>query len=323
MRAWWLLAEDGEIAIEMREQPAPAPGPRQLLLRMRAAGLNRGEFIAGHGLSKTGTSKPAGIEGAGEVVAAGAEVAAFKAGDRVFGRLVGAFAEFALMDVDQAIAMPEALSWEQAACVPVTYMTAHEMLVRQGRLMPGQWLLVTGAASGIGVASLQIAKAIGASVAGTSGNRAKLAQLEALGLDLPLCTRGPDFCQALMDVTGGAGVNLVVNTVGGSVFAECIRSMAFEGRLATVGYVDGVLHAELDIAALHSRRLVLFGVSNKMVDAAFRAAATRDFAADIVPLLAAGKIKPVVDQAFALPELAAAKAYMESNQHLGKLVVTI
>jgi NADPH2:quinone reductase len=323
MKAYWLRAGETDTSIELRDQPIPIPGPRQLLLRMRAAGLNRGEFIAGHGLSKTGSCKPAGMEGAGEIVKTGLDVTDFQPGQRVFGRLLGAFADYALMEADQAMHLPETLGWEDAAGVPVVYMTAHDMLIRQGKLKSAEWLFIAGSTSGVGVASLQIGKAIGARVAGTSGSSAKLQQLEQLGLDLPLHTRQPDFHQQLLDITSGKGVDLVVNTVGGSVFAECIRSLGFEGRLATVGYLDGVLHAEIDISALHARRLMLFGVSNKMVDAAFRAAAAAEFSQDIVPLLATGKIRPVVNRVYSLEHLAEAKVYMESNQHLGKIVVSI
>lgn len=323
MRAYWLRAGEADTAFELREQPIPVPGPHQVLLRMRAAGLNRGEFIAGHGLSKTGSCKPAGLEGAGEIIETGSGVTEFKPGQRVFGRLIGAFADYALMEADQAMHMPASLHWEDAACVPVVYMTAHDMLMRQGNLRSGEWLFIAGVASGIGVASLQIGKALGARVAGTSGSSDKLQQLEQLGLDLPLCMRAPDFHPHLMHATAGQGVDLVVNTVGGSLFAECIRSLGFQGRLATVGYLDGVLKAELDISALHARRLKLFGVSNKMVDAAFRSDAAKAFSDEIVPLLAAEKIKPVVGRAYPLDSLAEAKAYMESNQHLGKIVVQI
>jgi len=126
-----------------------------------------------------------------------------------------------------------------------------------------------------------------------------------------------------MKATGGKGVDLVVNTVGGSVFAECIRSMAFEGRLATVGYVDGVLKAEIDIQALHAKRLTLFGVSNKLRTAGQRAAGVPAFVADLVPAIAAGRIKPVVDRVFAFGELEAARAHMEANRHLGKIVLAM
>lgn len=322
MKSYWMQMADGHAALELHEGPAPAPGPGQLLVRVRAAGLNRGEFILGHGLhAKGGGAKAIGMEAAGEVLACGAGVNGFQPGDRVMGRCPGAFAECALMDQREAMAVPTRLGWEQAAALPLTFLVVHDILVLQGRLQADEWVLIPGVSSGVGVASLLMAKALGAKVIGTSGSQAKLDRLQPLGLDLGLRTRGPDFHDAVMQASGGKGVNLVVNAVGGSVFAECVRSLAFEGRLATVGYVDGVLKAEIDLEALHAKRLTLFGVSNKLRNAEQRAQGIPAFRAQMLPLLAAGQIAPLVDRVFAFDELAQAKACMEANQHLGKLVL--
>jgi NADPH:quinone reductase-like Zn-dependent oxidoreductase len=250
-------------------------------------------------------------------------VASLNVGQRVMGRCAGAFAEYALMDSREAIPIPARLSWEEAAAIPLTFMVVHDMLVTQGKLASGEWLLVTGVSSGVGVAALQAAKALDAQVIGTSGSQDKLDRLKTLGLDLGLCTRAGDFYDAVMSATGGKGVDLVVNTVGGSMFPECVRSMAFEGRLATVGYVDGVLKSEIDIQALHVKRLTLFGVSNKMRSAEQRAAAVPGFVADLLPAIAAGRIQPIIDKVYPFDQLAAAKAYMESNRHLGKIVLAM
>jgi len=239
------------------------------------------------------------------------------------GRCPGAFAEYALMDAREAVAIPERLSFEEAASIPLTFMVVHDMLIAQGRLAAGEWLLVTGISSGVGVAAMQTAKMLGAKVIGTSGSEEKLAKLKTLGMDVGIRTRSGDFCDQVMQITGGKGANLIVNNVGGSVFAECVRALAFQGRLATVGYVDGVLKAEIDIEALHAKRLSLFGVSNKLRSPEQRAESARGFVADILPAIADGRIRPVLDRVYDFDALPAAKAHMESNTHLGKIVLRV
>jgi NADPH:quinone reductase-like Zn-dependent oxidoreductase len=323
MKSWWMQMTDTGTALELREAPIPSAAPRQLLVRLHGAALNRGEFILGHGLhGKPGSWKAIGGEGAGEVVAIGAAVTGFQPGDRVMGRCAGAFSEYALMEAAEAMAIPPALSREEAASIPLTFLVAFDMLVMQGRLQAGEWLLINGVSSGVGVASLQLGKALGARVIGTSGSADKLAALEPLGLDIGLAIRGPGFAPAVLEATHQHGADLVVNTIGGTVFAENVRAMAFEGRLATVGYVDGVVHADIDLEALHAKRLVLFGVSQKMTSPAQKAEGVRRFAAEMLPLVAQGRLRPLVDRVFPFEQLPAARALMEANAHVGKIVIT-
>jgi len=318
MKAYWITPGPGGTKVELRETPTPEPKAGEVLVRVRATSLNRGELMGG---KAGGPAKPGGGECAGDVVKVGEGVTGVAVGDRVMGRCGGGFAEYALIDAREIMPVPARISWEEAAATPLVFAVVYDMLVAQGHLTAGQWLLVTGISSGVGVAALQTGKALGARVIGTSGSAEKLARLEKLGLDVGIRTRSGDFHDAVMKATDGRGVNLVVNNVGGSVFAESIRVLAFEGRLATVGYLDRVMTATLDIEALHSKRLTLFGVSNRLRNAAQRAETVRGFAKDVLPFFQDGRVRPLVDKVFAFAELPAAITFMESDGQVGKIVV--
>jgi NADPH:quinone reductase-like Zn-dependent oxidoreductase len=320
MKAYWIAPGPGGSTVELRETAVPEPKPGEILVWVRASSLNRGELLGGKG---GGPAKPGGGECAGEVVKIGDGVTGVAPGERLMGRCGGGFAEYALMDAREAMRVPARMTWEEAAATPLTFLVVYDMLVAQGRLAAGQWLLVTGVSSGVGVAALQTGKALGARVIGTSGSADKLARLEKLGLDVGIRTRAGDFHDAVMKATDGKGVNVVVNNVGGSVFAECLRSLAFEGRLATVGHLDRVLSATIDLDALHRNRLTVFGVSNRFRVAAQRAETVRGFVKDVLPYFEEGRIRPLVDNVFGFDELPAAIKFMESDAQVGKLVLRV
>ena len=320
MKAYWISPGPTATAVELRETAAPEPKAGEILVRVRAASLNRGELLGGtHGAAP----KPGGGECAGEVVKVGDGVTGVPVGARLMGRCGGGFAELALMDAREALRVPERLTWEEAAATPLTFIVVYDMLIAQGHLAAGQWLFVTGISSGVGVAALQTAKVLGARVIGTSGSADKLARLEKIGLDVSLRTRAGDFHDAVMKATEGKGVNLVVNNVGGSMFAACVKILAFEGRLATVGHLDHVLSATLDIEALHRKRLTVFGVSNRLRTAGQRAETVRAFARDVLPSFEDGRLRPLVDRVFGFDELPKAIAFMESDAQVGKIVVRV
>jgi NADPH2:quinone reductase len=321
MKSWFIRTEGASMKVDLRDVPVPVPGPGQIAVRIRAAALNRGEFIAGHGLHAAGTAKPAGFEGAGEVSAVGEGVTAWRVGDAVMGRVDGAFAETGLMWAEEAYRKPAAFSWEQASAFTIVYLTVHDALIAQGRLAAGEWMLVPGISSGVGVAALQVARAIGARTIGLSGSPEKLARLKDHGLEHGVPIRGPGFVPAVREIVGERGVDLVVNPVGASVLPDCVELLGFEGRLATVGYVDGLVEAPLDVLALHKKRLQLFGVSNKMRQMSHRIAAARGVTRDLLPMAEDGRIAPRVDQVFAFDALPAAQRAMEGNTQIGKIVL--
>jgi NADPH2:quinone reductase len=323
MKSCWIVTKDHKAVLEWRDVPVPQPKAGEIIIRVRATAMNRGELVVG-GVVHGGPEKIGGNEAAGEVHAVGADVTAFRPGDRVFGRVRGGFAEYAVTFAHQVMPVPQRLTWEQAAAIPVSFLTAYEMLYPPyGKLKAGEWLLVTGASAGAGVASIQIAKLIGAHTIGTSGSAEKLAKLKAIGLDVPIATRGADFAQKVREATGGKGADLIVNLVGGSVFAECVSCLARRGRLAVVGYVDGMLKAEIDLGAVHANRYEIFGISNAKLTVEERAQAVHGFARDVLPAIADGRIEPLVDRVFGFDQLPAAKACMESSAMVGKIVVRV
>jgi NADPH:quinone reductase-like Zn-dependent oxidoreductase len=321
MKSYYIKSVNGKTVFEPREVPVPQPKAGEILVKVRAASLNRGEILASISLHSAEVPHPAGGDCAGEVHAVGEGVTAFKPGDRVLGRARGSFSEFVAMSVQQAALVPQRLTWEQAATVPISAITAYEAILGYGKLKSGETLLVVGAASGVGVVGVQIGKFLGAKVIGVSRSAAKLEKLKAAGLDIGIAAAGGGFADKVLAATGGQGVNLAINLVGGTAFPDCVRSLANQGRLAIIGYVDGQHHAEIDLETVHGKRLQIFGVSNALLPPAQRAEAMRGFVRDLLPGYADGRITPVIDKVFAFDELPAAKAYVETNAQLGKVVV--
>lgn len=321
MKCYYIKSVDGKTVFEPREAPKPQPKAGELLVKVKAASLNRGEIMASISLHKVHEPHPAGGDCAGEVEAVGEGVTAFKPGEAVIGRARGSFAEYVVMGEKQAARKPERLSWEQAAAIPIVSVTAYEGMCQFGKLKAGETLLVAGAASGVGMIAVQAGKYLGAKVIGISRSREKLDKLKAVGMDVGIQSSGSGFADQVLKATDGKGVNVSLNLIGGTVFSDLVRCAANQGRIAIIGYVDNTYKAEIDLETVHGKRLQIFGVSNALMAPAQRAEAMQGFSRDLLPGFAEGKITPIVDKVFPFDQLVQAKAYVETNAQLGKVVV--
>ncbi len=325
MKAWML--EAGTAALSLADVAEASPGPHQVQVKVMAASLNRGEFLYGGGkivaVQGAAQVKRCGMEAAGIVTAIGAGVTRYRVGDRIMGRAAGGFAEQTILDERDSIPVPEGIDWIDAGSIPIAYAVAYDMIVPNGELKSGDTILITSVASGVGVACMQIAKALGARTIGTSGSATKLEALRKAGLDESVMTRGADFVDAVKRFTDGKGVQLAINNVGGSIFESLILSLSYMGRLALVGHVDGVKDSTINLDDVHSRRLKIFGVSNRLRTPEQRAATIDGFTRDMVPLIRSGKLKPLIDSVYSFEELPQALARMRADAHVGKIVLRV
>jgi NADPH2:quinone reductase len=329
MKAMVVIPDSTGGTLELRDVPEPVPQPGELLIRVRATALNRADLAMRRGAYPrlaTGGDSPltiAGLEAAGEVAGLGADVSGFAIGDRVMAMCSGGYAEFTTLDHRLAVSVPARLSWTEAASLPVAYMTEHDALITNARLQPGETVLVNAASSGVGVAAIQIAKLWGARlIIGSSGVNAKLQALKAFGMDHGINYRFVNLADAILEATDGKGVDVIVDHVGGSHLHDHLRCMALKGRLVSVGRLGGRV-GELDLDLVALKRLTLIGVTFRTRTLEERIAIAHRFAADLLPALADGRLRPVIDRAFPLTEALEAQGYMASDAHIGKIVLTV
>ena len=325
MRAVYIREFGGPENLEFREVPdPPAPQGGQVLVRVRAAGLNRADIM-----QRLGKYPPPpgfspnipGLEFAGEVEAVGDAVRDHKRGDRVFGITAGeAQAEYLLVDESLTAPIPDKLSFAEAGAVPEVFVTGHDAVFTQCGLKAGEWLLIHAIGSGVGLAGLQLAKANGAKVIGTSRTPDKLDRCSDLGLDVPLLTAEPKFADAVMRETGGSGANVVLDLVGGPYFPESLNALAIKGRMILVGLTAG-RSANFELGQALFKRATIIGTVLRGRSVEEKAGAMRRFAEDVIPLLASGAVKPNVDRVFPAAEIEDAHRYLESNESFGKVIL--
>ena len=322
MKAMRIVPGPGGGRLEVEEADVPAPGPGQVLVRVRAAGVNRGEVNQVR-RATAGAPQPSGVEFAGEVAGLGPGAAPWREGDRAMGHGPGGHAQYVLAEAGALMPVPPALDWIAAAAFPNVFMTAHDALVTNGRLGPGESVLVNAASSGIGTAAIQVARLLGAgTVIATTRSAGKLERLRALGADVAVDTSATPQCDAVEAACGRRGVDIVIDSIGGTVFEDNLRSLGVRGRLVHVGRMGGA-QARIDLEQLWLKRLQLIGVTFRTRTEAERIEVVRACARDLLGPLGEGRIALPVERVFPLEALADAHALLESGRHFGKLVLRI
>jgi NADPH:quinone reductase-like Zn-dependent oxidoreductase len=312
-----------ENGLEVRDIAQPKPRSFELLVKVKAAGLNRADLAAAQGRGGHGNVGAAvGIDWSGEVVEAGSETkGGFKPGDRVMCAGAGGYAEYAVCDWGRVVAIPDDMKFEDAATLPVALGTMHDALVANGHLKAGQSVLIQGASSGVGLMALQIAKLLGAKqVIGTSTSTERRARLSEFGADLAVDTRDPNWPDLVLDVTGGRGVDLIVDQVSGALLNGSMRATAIRGRIVNVGRLGGG-KAEFDFDLHANRRITYIGVTHRTRSVDELREETRAMWADLADAVRSKKLTLPVDRTFPLAEAKAAQEYMRANRHFGKILL--
>jgi len=325
MKAIVINGIGGPEVLEIREVPTPEPKGDQVRVRVRACGLNRADVMQCRGLYPAPPGAPAdipGLEYAGEVDVLGPDVVGpLKVGDRVFGIVGGGGqAEYVVTHERMAAPIPPHLDFVEAAAVPEAFITAHDALLLRGQLAPGERVLVHAVGGGVGTAAVQIAHAMGCMVFGTSRTAAKLEQAKRLGMDHGIDVSHQDFVEVIRAETGGTGVEVVIDLLGGSALAGNLAALAHQGRLVLVGLLGGI-HGPLDLSLMLRKRLTIVGTTLRARPIEEKIAATRRFADQVVPWLARGVVRPVVDSVFPFEEAYDAQKKLESNQIFGKVIL--
>ncbi|MBI4543812.1 MAG: NAD(P)H-quinone oxidoreductase [Gemmatimonadetes bacterium] len=324
MRAIVITAPGGPEVLEERELALPEPGPGQVRVRVHAAGLNRADLLQRLGRYPAPPGVPAevpGLEYAGTVDAAGPDARRWQPGDRVMGLVAGgAYAEAVLTQEREAVPVPEQLSFEEAAAIPEAFITAQDALFTRLELRPGERLLVHAVGSGVGTAAVQLARAAGATVYGTARAAWKLERAAELGLEAGIDAGAQDFAEALLRLTGGTGVHAILDLVGGHYLAGNMRALEPLGRLAVVGLVAGA-RAELDLGILLRKRLTVVGTTLRARPLEEKIRVARDLERHVLPLLAAGRVRPVLDRVYPMGEVREAHRRLEANENFGKIVL--
>ncbi|MES2978091.1 MAG: NAD(P)H-quinone oxidoreductase [Pseudomonadota bacterium] len=327
MKAVEITAYGAPEVLRLAERPDPVAGVGEVLIRVAASGINRPDVLqrTGNYPVPPGASDLPGLEVAGEVVggdAAAMSGAGLKIGDRVCALVAGGgYAELCVAPVGQCLPVPAGLSDVEAASLPETFFTVWSNVFDRARLKAGETLLIQGGTSGIGVTAIQMAKALGATVFATAGSDEKCAACIALGADSAINYKTADFAVEAKRLTDGKGVDVILDMVAGAYVAREVESLAEDGRLAIIA-VQGGVKAEINAGLVLRRRLTITGSTLRPRPLAFKSAIAQSLRANVWPLIERGAIKPVIFKTFAAADAAQAHTLMESNRHVGKIVLT-
>ena len=325
MRAVEISKPGGPEVLVAAERPAPAPKANEILVKVAAAGVNRPDVLQRLGKYPVppDASDLPGLEIAGQVAACGPGVTMWKPGDKVCALVHGGgYAEYCVTPEVQALPIPRGLSPIEAASLPETFFTVWSNVYDRARLAPGESLLVQGGSSGIGVTAIQIAAAMGNRVFATAGSDEKCAACVKLGAEKAFNYRTQDFGAEVMAATGGKGVDVILDMVGGDYVPKELKCLADDGSLVFIAFLRGP-KTELDINELMRRRLTVTGSTLRPRPVEFKGAIARNLREKIWPLIEAGKIKPVIYKTFPLAQASEAHKLMESSQHIGKIVLAV
>ena len=318
-------APGGPEVLKPQQRPVPQPGPGQILVHVAVAGVNRPDVLQRMGgyAPPPGASDIPGLEIAGRIVALGEGVSRYEIGDQVCALVAGGgYAEYAVVHEDNALPIPAGLSLEEAGAIPETYFTVWTNVFQRGGLKKGESFMVHGGTSGIGTTAIQLAKAFGATVLATAGSDDKCAACRELGADHAINYRTEDFVAAAKAATGGRGVNLILDMVGGDYINRNYDAAAESGRIVQIAFLNGP-KAEVNFSRLMLKRLTHTGSTLRPRTIAEKAVIARELEEKVWPLLTEGRCKPVIHARFPLAQAAEAHRLMESNAHIGKIVLTV
>jgi len=325
MKAIVITQPGGPEVLQLTDRPKPVIANDEVLIKVMAAGINRPDVFQRKGNYPPPAGAPADIPGldvAGTVIEVGKAVTRWKPGDRVCALVAsGGYAEYCKAPEGQCLPVPASLSFPEAASLPETFFTVWSNVFDRGSLQPGESLLVHGGSSGIGVAAIQMAKALGSTVYTTAGSDDKCSFCEQLGANKAINYKTADFKEGIKALTNGAGVNVILDMIGGDYMPGNIDSLAIEGRLVMINAMDG-REVQLDLGKVMAKRLIITGSMLRSRDTAFKAAIAQNLEQKTWPLLSSGKIRPIVYKTFDAGEAAEAHKLMESSTHTGKIVLT-